>query len=192
MGSTLQDSTTVILTWTAASDDHTPSAALTYDVNLFRNGVPVAIPRSLPQPGNVSAVTEWLLTGLPDGQYVWTLRALDAAYSGGPPAAGQFIVGGPTAVNPADILPRVYAFEKNYPNPFNPSTIFRFALPEQTHVDLAVYNLNGQLVTRLVNEARLPGVHEVWWDARGLASGTYFIRLSTAAFTRTQKVMLLK
>lgn len=190
MGSTLQDSTTVILTWTAASDDHTPSAALTYDLNLFRNGVPVAIPRSLPQPGNVSAVTEWLLTGLPEGQYAWTLRAVDAAYAGGQTAAGQFIVG-TTAVE-ENGLPLTYTFEKNYPNPFNPTTVFRFALPEQTHVELAVYNLNGQLVTRLVSENRLPGVHEVSWNAHGLASGTYFVRLSMAAFTRTQKVVLLK
>ncbi len=190
LGSTVPDSSTVILTWTAASDDHTPSAALTYDLSLFRNSIPVAVPRSLPQPGNISAVTEWLLTGLPNGQYAWTLRAVDAAYAGGQAASGQFTVG-ITAVE-ENGLPLTYAFEKNYPNPFNPSTTFRFALPEQTHVELAVYNLTGQLVTRLVNEVSPAGNREVRWDASGFASGMYFVRLTTAAFTQIQKVMLLK
>jgi photosystem II stability/assembly factor-like uncharacterized protein len=191
LGSTLQDSTSVVLSWTPAFDDHTPTAALTYDLSLFRSGVPVALPRRVPEPGNLSAGTEWLLTGLPDGQYHWTLRAVDAAYAGGPVAAGQFVVGASAVVDPG-MLPQAYAFEQNYPNPFNPSTTFRFSLRERTHVDLSVYNLNGQLISRLVNEIRPAGVQEVRWDARGLASGTYFVRLSTAAFTRTQRVTLLK
>lgn len=191
LSATVQADSTVLLSWIPASDDHTPGAALTYDLDLFRNGVPVAIPRRLPEPGNVSAVTEWLLAGLPDGQYDWTLRAVDASYSGGPDASGQFTIG-VTAVEPSDNLPRDYAFDENYPNPFNPATTFRFALPERAHVELAVYNLRGQLVTRLVNENRPAGVHELRWDASGLPSGTYFVRLSTDAFTRTQKVTLLK
>lgn len=151
----------------------------------------MTFPYRLPEPGNVSAVTEWLLTGLPDGQYDWTLRAVDASYSGGPIATGNFIIG-TTAVEPGDNLPRDYAFDKNYPNPFNPATTFRFALPERAHVELAVYNLRGQLVTRLINENRPAGVHELHWDASALPSGTYFVRLSTDVFTRTQKVTLLK
>lgn len=192
LNAAVQAGGTVLLSWIPANDDHTPGAALTYDLDLFRNGVPLEIPRRLPQPGNVSAVTEWLLTGLPDGQYDWTLRAVDASYSGGPLAAGEFIVGGPLAVEPSDNLPREYAFAENYPNPFNPATTFRFALPERAHVELAVYNLNGQLVTRLVDESRPAGVHELLWEARGLPSGTYFVRLSAGAFTKTRKVTLLK
>lgn len=191
LGSVLPDSVTVALSWTASSDDHTPAAALTYDLQLYRNGVPVVLPRSLPQPGNISAGTQWLLTGLPQGSYRWTLRAIDAAYAGGETATGEFVIGGPTTA-PAGNLPFTYAFEHNYPNPFNPSTTFKFAVPEQTHVELAVYNTNGQLVTRLVNEVRMQGNHEVVWNAAGLASGTYFVRLSAAGFTKTQKVMLLK
>ena len=191
LGSTLQDSATVILTWTAASDDHTPSAALTYDLNLCRNGVQVPIHRRLPEPGNVSAGTEWMLSGLPEGQYRWTLHAVDAAYAGGQSATGEFVVTGPTAVT-EDVQPLSYKFERNYPNPFNPTTTFRFALPEQTHVELAVYNMNGQLVSRLVDEMHQPGTYDAWWDAHNLASGAYFVRLTTRSFTRTQKVMLLK
>jgi len=188
----VQDSGRVSLSWIPASDDHTPSVALTYDLDLFRNGVPVTIPRHLPEPGNISAVTEWLLNGLTDGYYDWVIRAVDAAYVGGPIAAGQFVVGTTFMGESGDNLPREYAFENNYPNPFNPATTFRFALPERSHVDLSVYNVNGQRVVRLLDEDRPAGLHEVRWDAHGFASGVYFARLSTTAFTRTQRLTLLK
>jgi hypothetical protein len=106
-------------------------------------------------------------------------------------ATGQFTIG-PTGIEPLSGLPRNYSFEKNYPNPFNPATTFRFALPERTHVELDVYNLAGQLVTRLVNDTREAGIHQIQWDAGGLPSGIYFVRMSTDAFTKTQKVTLLK
>jgi hypothetical protein len=51
----------------------------------------------LPEPGNLSAITEWTLTGLPDGVYSWTLRAVDSAYNGGPTAAADFTVGVPAS-----------------------------------------------------------------------------------------------
>jgi len=181
----------VLLSWLPSTDDHTPGAALTYDLNLYQNGVPVAIPHRTPEPGNVSAVTEWLLTSLPDGEYEWTLSAVDASYSSSPVASGQFVIGGVTGAGDEE-LPLVYALERNYPNPFNPSTTIRFSLPERAFVELTVYNLNGQVVSRLVHEERLPGFHEVVWDAKGFASGTYFVRFSTSTFTGTQKIMLLK
>ena len=191
LNAAVQSGGTVLLSWDPATDDHTPSAALTYDLDLFRDGTPVSLPRRLPEPGNVSAVTEWLLSGLPDGSYEWTLRAVDAAYNGSDISSGQFNIG-VTGVNPVENLPREFAFDENYPNPFNPSTTLRFALPERTTVELAVYNLNGQLVDRLMKESLPAGVHEVRWDAGGVASGTYFVRMSTAGFTKTRKVMLVK
>jgi hypothetical protein len=91
-----------------------------------------------------------------------------------------------------DSAPTQFVLEQNYPNPFNPATTFRFSLPERTDVELAIYDLNGQLVIRLVNEPLPAGFHEVRWDAHGLASGVYFARLSSEGFTRTHRVTLLK
>ncbi|TAK58314.1 MAG: T9SS type A sorting domain-containing protein, partial [Bacteroidetes bacterium] len=93
LNATVQADSTVLLSWSPAGDDHTPSAALTYDIGLFRDNVPVTIPQRLPSPGNIGAVTEWLLTGLQEGQYKWILRAVDAAYFGSPTAVGQFSIG---------------------------------------------------------------------------------------------------
>jgi photosystem II stability/assembly factor-like uncharacterized protein len=187
----VQADSSVVLEWLPASDDHTPGTAITYDLNLFRDGAPVALPRRTPEPGNVSAVTEWLLDGLAEGQYELTLMAVDASYSGGPVASCQFTIGG-TASSDTEGLPLVYALDRNYPNPFNPATTFRFSVPEQTHVELAIYDLNGKLVDKLVNEERPPGVYEVRWDARSFASGTYFVSMKTTEYSRVQKIMLLK
>ena len=47
-------------------------------------------------------------------------------------------------------LPESLVLEDNYPNPFNPSTTIRVALPEAGEVKLTVYNILGQPVTNAV------------------------------------------
>lgn len=192
LGATVQTNGTVNFSWQPASDDHTPADALTYDLAVFRDGVPINVPDRLPEPGNISAVNQWQLSGLPDGYYQWTLQAVDAAYSGGLAATGEFIVGDPNAVESGSQLPKNYLFSGNYPNPFNPSTTFRFELPERSDVELAVYNLRGQLVTHLVKGRLAAGEHKVQWNAINLASGIYFVRMSTAKYTKIRRVILLK
>ncbi len=183
---------TALLSWAPASDDLTAAAALTYDLDVTRNGVPDANPRRLPQPGSVSAVTTWALSGLADGTYHWTLRAVDSAYNGGPAAEGSFVMGGPVGVETVDAAPRDFEFRGGAPNPFRGATTFRFALPELANVDLSVFDVSGRLVDRLVDEARSPGRYEVRWDARRLAGGAYFVRFTTSSFTRTERVLLVK
>lgn len=80
----------IALAWNPASDDHTPSAQLTYDLELWRDGVPVTLPERLPEPGNVSAATRWTIANLPDGDYTWRVRAVDSAFAGGVAAEGAF------------------------------------------------------------------------------------------------------
>ncbi|HJT99240.1 MAG TPA: FG-GAP-like repeat-containing protein [Rhodanobacteraceae bacterium] len=80
----------VALAWNVADDDHTPGAQLTYDLELWRDGVPVTLPERLPQPGNISTSTRWTIANLPDGNYTWRVRAVDSAYAGSTPAEGAF------------------------------------------------------------------------------------------------------
>lgn len=80
----------VTLAWNAASDDHTPSAQLTYDLELWRDGVPVTLPERLPEPGNISTARRWTIANLADGNYTWRVRAVDSAYAGSAQAQAAF------------------------------------------------------------------------------------------------------
>ena len=103
-------------------------------------------------------------------------------------------VGGPTAVEQQQInfSPDEYVLEQNYPNPFNPSTTFEFAIPQSSLVNLAIYNILGELVKTLVNEERPAGNHSIHFNANNLASGIYFYKLQAGSFVETKKMILIK
>jgi phosphodiesterase/alkaline phosphatase D-like protein len=103
-------------------------------------------------------------------------------------------IGVPTAVegDPSDQQPAAYTLSQNYPNPFNPSTTINFTLPSGGFVTLEVRNVLGQLVATLVNESLPAGAHSVRFDAKGLASGTYFYRLRAGEVQEARKMILMK
>lgn len=88
--------------------------------------------------------------------------------------------------------PNGFALSQNYPNPFNPSTNINFTLPVASDVQLTVYNLLGQKVATLVDDARTAGNHTVRFDARSLASGVYFYQLKAGDFTLQRRMTLIK
>jgi|GEM_PF-1530663 len=88
--------------------------------------------------------------------------------------------------------PTAYSLAQNYPNPFNPTTTFEFKLPQAGQARLAVYDLNGRLISTVVDGYRAEGVHKVTFDGTGLASGIYLYRLAAGDFTASGKMMLLK
>ncbi len=97
-----------------------------------------------------------------------------------------------TGVQELPGLPIVYTLEQNYPNPFNPSTRIEFGIPQQANVELKVYNLLGQEVATLVRETLRAGRHVVTFDAKNLASGVYFYKISAGQFVSTKKMVLMK
>lgn len=103
-----------------------------------------------------------------------------------------------TGVEDADTAaPTDFALEGNYPNPFNPATEIAYALPQQVHVILTVYDVSGREVRRLVNTSQAPGRYRVRWDGKDaqghpVRSGVYFYRLATDVWQKTQSMALLK
>jgi hypothetical protein len=86
---------------------------------------------------------------------------------------------------------------QNHPNPFNPTTTISFTLPAPAHVRLAVYNVEGKLVKRLINGTRDEGNNRAVWDGTDIAgkpvsSGIYFCRLEVGGQTLTKKMVLLE
>lgn len=98
---------------------------------------------------------------------------------------------------PLVLLPSVYSIENNYPNPFNPETTIKFALPEAQDVRLEIFNIRGQRVRTLVSEGMAAGHHTVIWNGtdqggRNVASGTYFYRIQAGPLNETHRMMLVK
>jgi hypothetical protein len=79
------------------------------------------------------------------------------------------------------------------PNPFNNITIINFDLPVAGPVYLYIYNSIGQQVYSLATRISQPGTNQIIWDAEGLGSGVYFIRLTIyGRQSEVQKVILQK
>jgi hypothetical protein len=90
-------------------------------------------------------------------------------------------------------LPQQASLMDAYPNPFNPSTTLRFALPKEAAVKLEVFDLNGRRVFLAADRPFAAGFHTVAFDASNLASGTYLYRLSVDGKSiSTKKMTLLK
>src|SRR5690606_15765188 len=84
-----------------------------------------------------------------------------------------------------------YVLYDNYPNPFNPSTIIRFNVPQNGWVNLKIFNLLGQEVAELIHNEVSAGIHEVTFNASDLSSGVYFYSLITNQNILTKKMTLL-
>ena len=99
------------------------------------------------------------------------------------------------ANGPADST--VYAMDQNYPNPLNPVTEIKYAIPEAGHVKIMVFNILGQNVRNLVDKEQSVGQYSVVWDGKDtngetVASGVYFYRIKANEFSETRKMLLLK
>ena len=114
----------------------------------------------------------------------------DIGCTGGPYANDSMFV----SVVPATptTLPTSPTLGDAYPNPYNPVTTIPFVILQPTHLRLAVYNLRGQQIATLADDAFLPGEHRVTFDGSSLASGVYLIHLNGEDVSRTRKVLLLK
>jgi tetratricopeptide (TPR) repeat protein len=80
----------------------------------------------------------------------------------------------------------------NYPNPFNPSTIIKYQLPEASQVSLKVYDVMGKEVTTLVNSYQDKGSYDITFNANGLSSGIYFYKLNVNGKQLINKMLLMK
>lgn len=100
-------------------------------------------------------------------------------------------------------IPHVFALDSNYPNPFNPSTMIRYSLPEVSSVSLVIYDLRGNEVTRWTLANETAGYKRKTWDGTDkngnkVPAGVYLLKMTAESkesqqiFTETRKMVLLK
>ena len=97
-------------------------------------------------------------------------------------------------------VPQEFSLRPCYPNPFNSMTTISLSVPVAGPVRVVAYDLQGRMVTTLVDGRLNAGEHRVRWDASGLASGVYFVRMTPLSppvnggrfESQTRKVVLLK
>ncbi len=85
---------------------------------------------------------------------------------------------------------------RNYPNPFNNTTIIDYYLPENARIDMAIYDIRGRKVKTLYQGTQHEGTHSVIWDGnddmkQGLLSGVYFCKLQCGKYVKVTKLFLL-
>ena len=91
------------------------------------------------------------------------------------------------------LVPKEFALHNAYPNPFNPTTTIKFALPEDVKMSIVAYDIQGREVATLINGNYASGYHQIQWNANNtFSSGLYFVRMIAGDYVHTQKVMLIK
>jgi len=90
-------------------------------------------------------------------------------------------------------IPYTYSLDNNYPNPFNPSTTIQFSLPKNCLIKFYIYNINGNLVKKVIDNKSYPsGNHLININAKDLSSGLYFYKLETDDWENTKKMIIIK
>lgn len=110
----------------------------------------------------------------------------------------EFFFGIPTRVHQQAVRSESYRLDQNFPNPFNPSTTIRYALPARSRVRIDIYNTLGQKIQMPVDQEQEAGEHELLWNAN-VPTGVYFYRIvgtfvnePTRRFTEVRRMLLLR
>ncbi|MEE4312312.1 MAG: malectin domain-containing carbohydrate-binding protein [candidate division KSB1 bacterium] len=111
--------------------------------------------------------------------------------------ASEFAANSGTLDEEVQLIPQEYKLWQNYPNPFNNATVITFDLPEESMVDLRIFNLLGQQIVTLVNESRNAGTHQIHWNGldeygNDVPTGVYVCVIQTGEYRKTMKMMLMK
>lgn len=129
------------------------------------------------------------------------VSAQESDYSTTVTARVQGPAGYKVAAPPKDtekpVIASDYQLLQNYPNPFNPSTLIKFSIPEDENVNLAIFNVRGQLIKTLVNGFLTAGDHSITWYGTDksnahVAPGIYFYRLQSDSYALIKKMVYIE
>jgi hypothetical protein len=134
--------------------------------------------------GNSSSVKSYSFTDQPYGgtKYLYRLKQTDKNGKYSYSSVIEAVIG----------IPIMYELKQNFPNPFNPSSIITYSIPQDGLVSLIVYDITGKEVASLVNDYKKAGSYEVSFNGSRMASGVYFCKMTAKNFGSSIKMLLLK
>ena len=155
---------------------------------------------------NYTDITDTTFTFFPDsstyaGQnnnYIWSLYTteenLPEVLDG---QGGVFHVILPQMDISLSDIPNNFRLYNAYPNPFNPTTMIQYDLPEDSFVSINIYNMIGRHVRTMLNKRITAGQRSIIWDGTNssgqpVSAGTYFFTIKTDQFSSTKKMIMLK
>ncbi len=163
--------------------------------NIYRSADPLVQPNANNFLAS-SADSNYVDGSLSAGDWHYVVTAMDVHGNESDPS-NEVLVQDLSGSASGDSLPQKVAVQGAWPNPFNPVTTIKYALPDAGQIQLVIYDLRGQALRTLVAEYKQPGYHDVVFDGkdeagRTLASGVYFARLQTRAGVSSAKLVLTK
>ncbi|MCK4510249.1 T9SS type A sorting domain-containing protein, partial [bacterium] len=190
-GGTVPSSTPTLTVANASDPD--PGDVLSYGFVVYSDELCTSVAASESGVVEGAGTTSWTVgSALTNGTYYWRAYADDGTERGPLMDIGSFIVNSTGAGQ----ISRV-ALRHAHPNPFGAETTLAFELPQTTEVTLAIYSVDGRLVTTLVRGQAGPGAVEVRWDGsdeqgRSVGSGLYFVKLIADNEVRLGKLVVLR
>ncbi len=122
----------------------------------------------------------------------WWVTADDDEFSIESDQRWTVIIPQNSAPVPPTAPPTEFNLGRNYPNPFNGTTTVPYAVPRPTDVELAVYDLSGRRVALLVGGLKSTGCHAVDWDADGVMSGVYIVKMEAGEFRSMMRIVFIR
>jgi photosystem II stability/assembly factor-like uncharacterized protein len=119
-----------------------------------------------------------------DANYAWSVGENGTILYYGPPQIPSVIK--------EQAMVSDFTINRNYPNPFNPSTTIEYYLPLKSEVTIRVYNILGEEVALLLNEAQSAGRHTAKFTGANLPSGIYLYRIQAGNRIKSGKMILSK
>ena len=112
-------------------------------------------------------------------------------------ASGNFSISNITDIGGRPkLVPTNHIVLRNYPNPFNPTTMIYFELPRAENIEIKIYDILGREIRTLYSRFHKAGTYTMSWDGRNdwnspVAAGIYFCRLKTKDQFKVHKMVLL-
>ncbi|MEX1122457.1 MAG: T9SS type A sorting domain-containing protein [Balneolales bacterium] len=100
--------------------------------------------------------------------------------------------GDPVSVEKPDVIASEFKLLGNYPNPFNPVTNIAYELASPSEVNMQVYNVLGENVGSINLGMQSAGFHTTSYDASGLSSGVYIVRMQVEGNVQNIRMTLIK